>query len=44
MNGWETPVFYKKRVIGTFPHYSPSLHLFVLKALKPETWGNRSIG
>jgi hypothetical protein len=44
MDGWETPVLYKKRVCGTIRHHSDRLLLFLLKALKPEEWGRASRG
>jgi hypothetical protein len=38
VQGWPKPVFYRGRQCGSIQHYSDRLLIFLLKALKPETY------
>ena len=41
--GVERPVYYKGEQCGTWRHYSDALAMFLLKAHRPEKYGNRKL-
>jgi hypothetical protein len=42
LEGWEEPVYYKGRVVGSVRKYSDTLLMFMLKGAKPEKYKERA--